>query len=141
MRAALGDETLIAAIDEAMRPRRGAAPAKARREKKRLTKNEETTVIRAQVFARAEGMCEMGCGSQAMELDHAFGRIRVPQAASNCLALCHICHRQKTNNAPSATYWLECYFYHFEKHGYMREAGAVAARLDSLRRIASINPR
>lgn len=75
---------------------------KARRESRR----DETARIRAEVFKRADGRCELLCGRLATDLHHVLGRVRVEQHMCNTLAACRECHRAITDNKPSAEYWL-----------------------------------
>lgn len=96
--------------------------------------------IRSAVLARAAGVCECGCGDPLVlsfdgvaELDHFFGRARVPEAVSNCWALRRNCHGEKTDNRPSAASWLQKFIAHANRHGYENEAGRAWTRLAVLR--------
>jgi 5-methylcytosine-specific restriction endonuclease McrA len=123
------------AIDAALKPKRALRPARARRVLKKKTKKEQTSEIRAEVFARAFGACEM-CGAPATELEHAFGRVRVPQAVSNCLALCRGCHVARTNSRPSALYWWTKYAAHFASHRYDAEESRALAMVSKRQSLA-----
>jgi 5-methylcytosine-specific restriction endonuclease McrA len=103
---------LFEALEAALAP---SAKAKARRKKqadeKKLRpsrKSAETAAIRGEVFRRAGGVCELcavrhhGDARVATDLHHVFGRRRIKQSASNCMALCRLCHLDITNNRPSA---------------------------------------
>lgn len=96
----------------------------------------ETKRIRAAVFARAKGRCECGCRrwitSESGQLDHQFGRAKVPQAVSNCWALSIACHEAKTLNHPSAAAWLQRFAWHAGKHGYLAERELALAKLNVL---------
>ena len=102
----------------------------------RAAKNAETASIRAAVFLRAGGRCEH-CGRHfgdldPGELDHFFGRGKVPQTDRNTWALCRGSHREKTKNDPSASYWLVQFIAHAERHGFSAEAERARKRLDAL---------
>jgi 5-methylcytosine-specific restriction endonuclease McrA len=81
---------------ERFRKKRKAMPLR-KREKlaERAAKNEETTAIRAEVFRRAGGFCEL-CGilppTDMHHLESGIGRRRQMQAVSNCVAICRLCH-------------------------------------------------
>lgn len=116
---------LVAKIDAALKPKKFVRLAKARVKVKRLTKKDHTEYIREGVFARAQNLCEM-CGAHATDLEHAFGRGRVQQSISNCLALCRNCHLARTNNRPSSSHWWGRYALHFERHGCVQEQRMAA---------------
>jgi 5-methylcytosine-specific restriction endonuclease McrA len=125
-----------AELRAAMAPKRAVVAAKKRKAAKKTTKKEQTAAIRDAVMNRAGLFCE-GCASMPLyanplTLDHFFGRVRVKQSERNCWALCLACHRQKTNNNPSAERWLERFITHAEAHGYREEAGMATRRLASL---------
>lgn len=94
---------------------------------------EATAKLRAAVFDRSNGWCECGCGEQISEatgeMDHFFGRAKVPQAISNCWALTRQCHAGKTSSRTSAKHWLECFVRHAVAHGYWPEVNRAADRL------------
>jgi 5-methylcytosine-specific restriction endonuclease McrA len=124
---------------------RGAKPLrrsvkKARKEKtaKRATKKEKTATVRQAVVLRADNCCEWcsrpGTDFEALELDHFEGRAR-SETLESCWLLCRGCHRQKTNNAPSAAWWLEAFRMHCERNGYAAQARRAANRLESRRSI------
>lgn len=114
--------------------------ARKKTERKRRTKKEETAAIREAVFARAGGRCE-ACSLpfgdlDPGELDHFFGRGKEPQSVENCWALCHTCHRLKTDNRPDAAHWIEVFLALVaEAYGY-REATTKARN-----RLAFVNAR
>lgn len=98
--------TVAEELRAAMKPKPAVKSAERRRSAKRATKKEETADIRAAVMERAGGACEI-CGAHEtnlspLELHHALGRVRARQAAENCLASCRSCHRNITENRPSA---------------------------------------
>lgn len=98
----------------------------------RATKREETAAIRSACVIRSGGKCEV-CGTigghHRLELDHFFGRGKVPQSTRNCWMLCELCHHQKTNNKPTAAVWLTHFIAHAEKYGYAKEAATAKSRL------------
>lgn len=111
-------------LERAMQPKRSVKAAATRRTAKKTTKSMETKLIRGAVMARAGGLCEV-CGSVGSELHHALGRVRVKQAASNCLCLCESCHREITRSGPSP-YWLRRQggvFAHLGEHATARTLG------------------
>ncbi len=99
--------------------------------KRRIT---ATGRIRAAVVERANGFCECGCGAPVSEefgeMDHAFGRARVPQSVENCWFLAPRCHRQKTDNFPSAMWWVEDFRRHCQRHGYGEQEHRCEVRLE-----------
>lgn len=117
------DEAL-AAIRAQLAPRPRSSAAK-KTERKRRDKKAETSAIREQVAARANGACEQ-CGwafrpFNPGELDHFRGRGKVLQSVENTWLLCRDCHREKTLNAPDAAAWLERFAAHCQRHGYAVE--------------------
>lgn len=128
-----GERRAMEELRAALRPKRRKAlsfpsRAKARRAKKE-TRKEETARIRAEVFARAEGICELCEAAGADDLHHVFGRVRVRQSVRNTLAICRGCHRALTANRPSAAHWLEKQIAHLGAHGYGEEAGQATRLL------------
>ena len=101
-----------------------------RKAAKRATKKEQTSAIRAEVFKRAENVCELCRDDTAMDLHHAFGRVRVKQSVSNTIALCRPCHWALTENRPNAAYWWERVRAHFIRHGFWGEAQLAGKKLD-----------
>lgn len=87
-------------IRAAMQPKKFVVAARKPRAEKKRTKAAETSDIRAEVFARADGVCELCCSATATDLQHCMGRIKRPQAVSNCLALCRPCHLEATRKSP-----------------------------------------
>ena len=88
--------------------------------------------VRAQVFARAEGLCECGCGEplgDSGHLDHFFGRAKAPENERTCWALHWRCDHLKTTNTPSAAAWLRKFIAHCLKHRYELEAQAADVKL------------
>ena len=94
-----------------------------------------TKRLRRAVFARACNACE-NCGQWVTEesghLDHQFGRAKVPEAVSNCWALCVRCDLQKTVNEPSASFWLARIERHANRYGYTAEAELAATKRNTL---------
>lgn len=102
------------------------------REAKRKTKREATKDVRAEVLKRAGGFCE-ACGAPGtdlapLEMDHFFSR-RNSESVGSCWMLCRQHHREKTDNAPSATYWLCLFFQHATTRGYWVEAKQAERRM------------
>lgn len=133
-------DELRAALAKLSRSRPRKASAQKAKTAKRKTKREETQSVRGAVVARAGNQCE-ACGAQPvpgspLTLDHFFGRARAPQTAANCWLLCWSCHQQKTDNAPTATYWLEVFAGHAQHHGFWDEASKANAALESRADIA-----
>lgn len=100
--------------------------------KKTRAKRASTKEIRAVVLRRAGARCESCYRTDALELDHFFGRAKVPQSVANCWLLCRSCHRAKTDGRPSAAFWLREFIGRATKHGYTAEAGRAQRRLDAL---------
>ena len=124
--------TLLAALDAALRSSKASRFRTTRRKAvkaEKKTKALETSEIRRAVFLRADGRCEICLASRPAELHHAFGRIRVRQSISNCLAVCNWCHRAVTENDPSAA---ECWGWiaaAFGRLGLAAEAELATSRL------------
>jgi len=109
--------------------RKAPSPSKKARESKREAKRDRTAAVRELVMHRARGQCEFCTAtSAALELDHFAGRAR-SESVESCWALCFSCHRAKTNNAPSAAYWLERFISHCERLGNWGEAARARSRL------------
>jgi hypothetical protein len=128
---------LESAISHATRVRPGLAKAKKEKAAKTRAKGKDTKFIRAAVFARADTTCECGCGKSFTmttpgELDHFFGRVKVKQSPATTWALRSDCHHFKTLNQPSASWWLQKFVRHAEKHGYGEEFRMAARRLRSI---------
>lgn len=138
------DRLLDPAIIElraALTPRKPKPLAVASREarvSRRAAKGYETDEIRRQVLERAGGACEVpGCyiifsTLNPGELDHFHGRGKAKQSVENCWQICRGDHRNKTNNRPSAAWWLERFIAHAERHGYRAEAERARARLEGI---------
>lgn len=126
-------EELAAGIAAATRVRPARTATRKAKASKRATKREETAAIRAAVMERAAGKCEacfLSFGPLLTpELDHFFGRARVPQAVSNCWALCRVCHRNKTDGSPSPEEWCGRFISHCQRYGYAAEASRARTRL------------
>lgn len=128
----------VAALEQALRPKRSKAPTRQRREAKRQSRRERTAEVRAAVMERAGGICECGCGTEFREpsfnyspqLDHFRGRAR-GESVESCWALTAYCHEQKTRNEPDAAAWLRKFAAHCRRHGYDREAQLAEARLSA----------
>lgn len=96
---------------------------KASRQKKALKreeKRENFSTFRKMLESRAAGRCE-NCGRsftdfEPSEADHFFGRGRVPETLGTVWMLDRHCHRQKTDNYPSAAYWLRAFLAHCERY-------------------------
>lgn len=123
----------VGAIDAALKPKRSVAPARKRRESKKKSHRDEMGAIRVAVLTRAGGLCEQcGTAQERLECDHFYGgsRRRSEQAVETVWALCHYCHRSKTRNEPSASFWLERFINHSATYGY--PTGPALKRLESL---------
>ena len=67
------------------------------------------------VAARSRGLCE-SCMRNADEMDHFFGRAKGGTTVAIVWNLCRRCHREKTDNRPSAVRWLERFIRHCARH-------------------------
>ncbi len=88
--------------------------------------------IRRYVFARANGICECGCGKpldESSQLDHVFGRAKAEESIENCWALTLQCHDDKTNNRPNAARWCGNFQEHCNRHGYLEASKRAYAKL------------
>lgn len=124
---------LLAALDRALahsKASRFRYSKKAAKRAKKKTKAEETRDIRAAVFARAGGKCEV-CGCfDASSMDHFWGRGKAQQSVENCWALCLVCDRNKTLNHAGSDWWLSTFRNHCETHGYADQALKASRRLN-----------
>lgn len=91
--------------------------------------------VRAAVFARAEGVCECGCGKSldnapeaTGELDHFFGRDS--ETVETCWALRRDHHREKTDGFPSAGYWCLLFLAHCRRHRLFDAAEQAQKKLE-----------
>lgn len=124
-------EELEAAIRRCERATKTRTALRKPKESKRKAKQTETSSIRAAVMTRAGGRCEscQAFSQQPLTMDHFFGRAKVPQAASNCWALCWYCHRAKTDNHLGAVRWLDSFITHAARYGYSAEVTRAQAKL------------
>lgn len=107
---------------------RKPSQAKPTKQRKKSDRTERRAEVRRLVMERAKGHCEC-CGiSDALELDHFFGRAR-SESVPTCWALCPGCHRAKTLNRPDAAFWYQAFSYHCEPHGYQDAANMARNRL------------
>lgn len=101
--------------------------------------------LRAECAKRAGGYCEADCGKWIGEdgslahADHFFGRGagRNSETLETVWLLCPEDDLHKTENRPSASYWLGKYVLHCQRHGYAAEAERAEARLDFVKARAS----
>lgn len=82
--------------------------------------------IRRKVCDRADGTCEccgvwIGYAGELGHLDHMFGRKHAPETVATCWLLCVHCDHDKTNNHPSAVWWLTRFSEHAGRWGYSAE--------------------
>jgi len=85
------------------------------------------------VQERSGGRCEScsrGSGNYG-QTDHFFGRARA-EGVESCWLLCMECHYRKTNNQPSARFWLEMFVAHCAKHGYEAARERATKRLEGI---------
>ncbi len=129
----------VAALRAALKPRpvkKFVKAARARKATRKASKRQETKDIRAAVMLRAGNRCE-GCFfvtfiGPSLEMDHFFPKARTQQTVRNCWALCHSCHRMKTDNRPGAAFWLEAFIAHATRNDYLAEARTARSRLQAL---------
>ena len=99
--------------------------------------------IRAAVFEWANGWCEAGCctriDEESGQLDHFFGRAKVPEKVSNCLALCAECHVHKTCNHPDSEWWVRHFLLHAISFDYLDEAERALIRLRTIKAKAQLS--
>jgi 5-methylcytosine-specific restriction endonuclease McrA len=124
--ARIADRQLAARRARSGRVRVKSAPSREAKKEKRLSRKEHRAAVRAEVFARADGRCEVAlltemrrCSGPAQEWDHFWSR-RDPkdETIEATWALCFNCHRRKTDNDPSRTDWLGSFYFHAAQHGY-----------------------
>lgn len=118
-------EELRSAVAAATRKSAKKAPARKAKREKRPAHNLDTSGIRGLVFERAGGRCEFCKGDEPTDMHHALGRVKQPQAVSNCLALCRSCHEAMGRKSPTI---LELQASRFERMGH----GTTAAELRDL---------
>lgn len=87
---------------------------------KKATKREETSQIRAAVFARAKGACDycvprgMGPPNEPTDWEHPLGRRY--SSAFETLAVCRPCHEARTRLEGGAVYWWGVIVNAFARH-------------------------
>lgn len=133
----IGTTSLVEDLRRALKPRRSVVAARSPRRAKQEKKRVETREIRASAVVRADGVCECGCGLPFTdydpgELDHWFGRGKVPQSIANTWLLRRSCHRLKTLNSPSSDHWGRKFIRHCWRYGYLDAAARANGRLASL---------
>lgn len=114
----------IEAIDRALKPSRGNAPRKARRQAKREEWAVRIQAVRQAVLDRSRGDCE-SCGQLGSEMDEYFGGIgrrRILASLETCWMLCRACHHDKTANRPNARHWATIFRDHCLFYGYQAAA-------------------
>jgi hypothetical protein len=81
--------------------------------------------VYAAVMARADGVCECGCGQSfgstifdRATCDHFFSRAKAPEDEAHCWALRADHHRAKTDSEPTVSFWLKRFLVHAEKHNF-----------------------
>lgn len=118
------------AISKAERSSSTRLKLKQPKAEKRALKRDETITIREAVMCRAHYRCER-CDviGRTLQLDHFFGRGKVVQTVENCWALCWLCHKWKTQNTPTAVFWLRTFAKHCDKFGYSAEAERARTKL------------
>lgn len=116
---------------------RPVAPAKTlpepKRSERKAAKKESAKVrralVRAACMSRAGDRCECcgvpGTALAPLEMDHFLGRAR-SESVGTCWMLCRQCHRDKTENRPSANHWRVVFSLHQNNNGY--DAAARSAR-------------
>lgn len=84
---------------------------------------------------RAAGRCE-SCGlpfgiglTDRPECDHFFGRAKAPETVENCWLIHSRCHRDKSDNFPTAAVWLLRFANHCLKHQYTEAAQRARDKL------------
>lgn len=117
------------------KPKPMAVERKKAKAAKKATKREQRADVRALVMARSLGLCE-ACVKDLTpadpgELDHFFGKARA-ESVESCWLLCRACHRAKTDNKPSAAWWLDKFGGHARFSGYHAEAERARARLEGI---------
>ncbi len=130
-------------LRHSLRVRPGLKLAKTRRANKKRAKTVETRSIRAEVMARADGVCECGCRTvfsalAPAEMDHFLPKGRYPQTVETCWLIRADCHRAKHKSQPSPEYWLQKFLKHCEKHGLHSAFRIAATRLGALEMQAGI---
>jgi 5-methylcytosine-specific restriction endonuclease McrA len=122
-----------------MEPKKFVRASAARRVVKRATKKAKRQGVRALVMARAEGRCEHCDAAETnfspLELDHFFGKAR-SESAETCWALCRQCHRNKTDNTPSAASWLMAFITHAGFSGFTDARNMAVRRLNAMELVA-----
>jgi 5-methylcytosine-specific restriction endonuclease McrA len=132
------DRRVIAELESAVVPHR-PKPLRAERLKKkrakRVSKREKRAEVREAVMNRSVGLCEACVKDLTLtdpgELDHFFGKARA-ESVESCWLLCRACHRAKTDNNPSAAWWLDRFDAHARFYGYTAESKRARARLEGI---------
>lgn len=116
------------------KPMRREREANEAREK--ASKRLETGRIYRAVEKRAGGRCECGCGTpfasegeNAPQMDHFWGRGKVPQTVENCWMLTARHHAEK--GGPGRLAWLGKFKTHADGHRYFAESAKAAREIES----------
>ena len=129
----------IAELEAALRKRKPSPSRKAKAAKRsRAMVTPES--LRRQLGHRANLVCECGCGRHfngTQTVDHFFGRARA-ESLETCWLIRSDCHQDKSENRPSAAYWLERFRAHAIRHSYWAEAARAGRRLDYVRARAAM---
>ncbi len=74
--------------------------------------------VYAAVSARENGRCACGCGQRISpgHADHFFGRAKAEETEFNVWLLHPLCDLRKTQNKPTAGYWLRLCSEHGGRH-------------------------
>lgn len=119
-------------LEREVAPKRYVRIAKQRKASGDAAYDAETRGIYRRVAARANGRCECGCGRPAQEMDHFFGRTRVPQSVESCWMLFGSCHYAKTQSKPDRKYWIERFIIHCDNSGYREMVRTALAELQKV---------
>ena len=127
---------LVAEIDHALAPSEAKRKARKRRLQAKSERREEVSAVREAVMLRAGGRCE-NCGSTPatpLQLAHIHGGAyrRAEESVLGCVAMCWVCHKNQTNNEPSAAYWLKRFIEIAQRNGASLVVKRLEGRLGAL---------
>jgi len=92
--------------------------------KNKDARKEFRRMVRTRCVERAAGRCECGCGvyvgTEALHLDHFWGRAR-EESIESCWMLAPRCDRDKTENKPTRRAWLAFFAAHCLRNGYREQ--------------------
>lgn len=145
-------KSLLAEIRKCLSSSPGTKSRRLVRAKKKAARKDVVSDVRPQVEARANGICECGCGLPmhaekflaVPEWDEFWGRANARPTVENTWMLRRDHHDAKGNERPSRRAWLELFRAHCIRHEYWGEAaecGRHLAKVDDKAELSRLTKR